>query len=97
MSVYMPACPVARDEAQRWTTPSQRRLGRLATALLLAATVAACAGRPVPYAGPDPSDPAAPVRAVAAPSTIAPYTRQRPVEPAPWLQQNERVAPAPKP
>jgi hypothetical protein len=97
MSVHMPACPVARNDAQRWTTLSQRRLGRLATALLLAATLAACAGRPVPYAGPDPSDPAAPVRAVTYRSTIAPYTRQRPVEPAPWGQQNERVTPAPRP
>jgi hypothetical protein len=78
--------------------PLRRRLGRLATALALTATLAACGGgRPPPYAGPDPSDPVAPVRAVVAPSTIGPYTRQRPVEPAPWQQQNERIAPAPKP
>ena len=94
MSVHMPACSAT---LRWWATPSRRRLGRLATALALAAAIAACSGRPPPYAGPDPSDPAAPVRAVVAPSTIGPYTRQRPVEPTPWLQQNERVAPAPKP
>jgi hypothetical protein len=91
MSVHMPAWPITLG------TPWRRRLTRLAMPLLLATTLAGCGGgRPSPYAGPDPSDPAAPVRSVAAPSTIAPYTRQRPVEPAPWLQQNERVAPAPK-
>jgi len=28
---------------------------------------------------------------------IGPYQSQRPVEPAPWREQNEQIAPAPKP
>ena len=73
------------------------RRGALALALLaLAAGAASCAGPP-PIAGPDPSDPAARARAVGYRSTIAPYESQRPVEPAPWREQNDQVAPAPKP
>ena len=44
----------------------------------------------------DPADPGAKVAGVGYRSTIAPYTSLRPTAPAPWRQQNERVAPAPK-
>jgi hypothetical protein len=58
---------------------------------------AACVTTPsAPYAGPDPSDPGVRVPAVDYRSTIGRYTSRRPVEPAPWREQNERVAPAPK-
>jgi hypothetical protein len=60
------------------------------------ALLAACSALPPPLAGPDPSDPSARVAAVGYRSTIGPYTSQRPVEPMPWQQQNERVAPAPR-
>ncbi len=30
-------------------------------------------------------------------STLGSYTSQRPVEPTPWREQNERIAPSPKP
>jgi hypothetical protein len=67
----------------------------VAVALLLVA--AACSALPPhPYAGPDPSDPNARVTAVGYRPTIGPYASQRPVEPKPWQQQNERVAPAPR-
>jgi hypothetical protein len=61
------------------------------------ALLAACSALPPhPYAGPDPSDPNARVAAVGYRPTIGPYASQRPVEPKPWQQQNERVAPAPR-
>jgi hypothetical protein len=66
-------------------------------ALGIAATAAGCWTTPSAVtAGPDPSDPAARTRPVGYRSTIAPYTRQRPVDPAPWREQNEQVSPRPK-
>ena len=47
-------------------------------------------------AGNDPSDPSAPVPAVGYRSTTASHVSQRPVMPAPWRRQNERVTPQPK-
>ena len=47
-------------------------------------------------AGNDPSDPAAPVPATAYRSTTGSHVSQRPVAPAPWRRQNERVTPQPK-
>jgi hypothetical protein len=65
--------------------------------IVLALLLAGCASAPTtPFAGADPADPAARVPRAAYRSTIEPYRRQRPVEPADWREQNERVAPAPK-
>lgn len=70
---------------------------RAAAVVMAAAIVAACTADPsVPIAGPDPSDPRARVPAASYRSTVAPYESLRPVEPAPWLQQNQQVAPQPK-
>jgi hypothetical protein len=44
-------------------------------------------------AGADPADADAPVAATAHRSTIDTYVRQRPVEPRPWIEQNQGVAP----
>src|SRR5262245_50725343 len=56
-----------------------------------------CSGAPpAPLAAADPSDPRARVPPVRYRSTIGSYRSQRPVEPAPWGEQNERVAPGPK-
>jgi hypothetical protein len=66
-------------------------------ALALLASAGGCADQPpAPVSGRDPSDPSARGRPVEYRSTIAPYTSERPVEPAPWGEQNRRVAPAPK-
>ena len=51
---------------------------------------------PTPLAGADPSDPAARTPPVGYRSTIGPYRSKRPVSPAPWGEQNERVTPQPK-
>jgi hypothetical protein len=46
--------------------------------------------------GPDPSDPAVPVARTGYRSTTSGYVSQRPVSPAPWRPQNERVTPPTK-
>ena len=61
-----------------------------------AVTLGGCVPATVPLVGADPADPAVRVAGVGYRSTIAPYTSLRPTAPAPWRQQNERVAPAPK-
>ena len=59
--------------------------------------VAACTAAPhQPFSGPDPSNATTPVRGVGYRSTVGSYASQRPAEPAPWREQNDRVAPAPK-
>lgn len=65
-------------------------------ALSLALMAAACAELPRPFSGLDPADASARVAAVGYRSTTSSYTGRRPVEPAPWREQNERVAPQPK-
>ena len=64
--------------------------------LVLASLLQACTGAPrSPTVGPDPSQPSARTRAVGYRSTTAPYVTRRPVDPAPWREQNERVGPPP--
>jgi hypothetical protein len=64
---------------------------------VLCLLAAACVSAPErPYAGPDPSDPTARVPAVAYRSAVSGHVSQRPVEPASWREQNERVAPRPR-
>ena len=83
---------------QRGTASFREALRAL---LLLAcgvlATACSSAPPPAPLAGPDPADAKARVPAIAYRSTTGPYASQRPVEPKPWLEQNQRVAPAEKP
>lgn len=82
---------------RRRMTPIVHRSGRWACILMFALTTG-CAKNPgSPYRGPDPTRPSAGVAGVSYRSAVAPYVRQRPVVPAPWLRQNEQVAPASKP
>jgi hypothetical protein len=75
----------------------RRRFAVAAAVLAFGLVLQGCTNPPPsPLAGPDPADPAARGRPVEYRSTVAPYTSQRPVEPAPWGEQNQRVAPAPK-
>jgi hypothetical protein len=66
--------------------------------IVIAFTLLAAACKPLSYplAGGDPSDPSVPVPKTRYQSSLGTYERQRPVEPGPWRQQNERVAPQPK-
>ena len=50
-----------------------------------------------PQAGLDPADAAAPVRPVTDLSVRGAYQSFRPVTPRSWREQNERVAPQPRP
>jgi len=76
----------------------QLRFGTFIRVSAVALLVAGCANPPPPpLAGADPADPGARVPRVGYRSTVGGYTSQRPVEPRPWGEQNERVAPLPKP
>jgi hypothetical protein len=62
-----------------------------------ALTLGGCLPTTVPLAGADPADPCAKVAGVGYSSTIASYTSLRPTTPSSWREQNDRVAPMPKP
>lgn len=94
MSAHIPASCAATAAAV--IRPFQIRLGVLAILPAVALLIAGCAAAPpLPLAGPDPADPGARVPGVDYRSTLGGYRSQRPAEPAPWGEQNERVAPAP--
>jgi hypothetical protein len=66
-------------------------------AALIALLTAACTTLPAqPLAGLDPADPESPVPPARTGNALGTYVSQRPVGPAPWREQNERVAPKPK-
>jgi hypothetical protein len=67
------------------------KFGLLAAALAAGMT-GGCAAAP-PASVPAAADPGNPVPPARYSSVTAPYTRQRPVEPLPWRERNERVAP----
>jgi hypothetical protein len=64
---------------------------------VVALALGGCMATTVPLAGADPADPGAKVAGVGYRSTIAPYTSLRPTTSSSWREQNDRVAPAPKP
>jgi len=72
------------------------RFGIVGALAAAAVTLGGCLPTTVPLAGPDPADPHAKVAGVGYRSTIAPYSSLRPAAPAPWREQNDRVAPTPK-
>jgi hypothetical protein len=78
-----------RQEQPFW----QRHFAALVLALLLPG----CTQAPSRSLAPDPADPRAAAPPVTYRSTVGGYTSQRPVEPRPWGEQNQRVAPAPSP
>jgi hypothetical protein len=83
--------------ARAATSPFQIRVRLRAILPLLALLLAGCAEPPrSPTAGPNPADPGARAPAVDYRPTTGSYKSRRPVDPAPWGEQNERVAPQPK-
>src|SRR5258708_2546190 len=87
------------DAAGRPTVTRAFRLevGTLAMSAGLGLLLAGCTRAPrVASAGSGPAAPRARPPRVRSRSTIAPYNSQRPVEPGPWGQQNQGVAPQPK-
>ncbi|PYE86495.1 hypothetical protein [Phyllobacterium leguminum] len=59
----------------------------------VAVTLSACSSPPLISAGADPSDAAIPVPAMRHMSVTAGTINYRPVEPKPWIERNELVAP----
>jgi hypothetical protein len=79
------------------TRHSTFQWSQAATVIVLGSVLSACAAAPAaPVAGPDPSSPDVRVPSISYRSTIGSYQRQRPVEPGPWIEQNQRVTPQPK-
>ena len=68
----------------------------LLVALVAALLLSACAGKTTVATGPDPSDPTVSIPAAPYVSVTAGTAVYRPVEPKPWVEQNERVTPKSK-
>lgn len=75
---------------QQTRSMNRRRVVAVAALGLLAA---ACTATAPPLSGADPSDATVRVPAMTYRSVLGGYVSRRPVEPAPWREQNERVAP----
>jgi len=71
-----------------------RRLGKLASTLVLVGVIQGCAATPISPSIPDPTDASVRVPTVSYRSAIGPFSSQRPVEPGPW---EEPTAQAPGP
>jgi hypothetical protein len=65
--------------------------------MALGLLTAACSAVARPEATANPADPRAPAKTAAYRPVLGGYVSRRPVDPAPWREQNERVTPAPKP
>lgn len=73
------------------------RLCRAAVIAGAGFALASCMATAPPLAGADPSDSSVRVAGIGYRSTLQGYRRQRPAAPAPWIEQNRRVAPQEKP
>lgn len=95
MSAHFGAMPAAvRTVAEEF---SYRKTRAFSVILITAGLLAGCMpAAPGVLAGADPADPSVPVAGVRYRSGIAPYSSMRPTTPAPWKDQNQRVAPDPK-
>jgi hypothetical protein len=83
----------ARAAAHRGPCHRLRNAMLALIAALAAAVLGACAAPPPAPSLAAAADPGAKVAATRYSSVTAPYTRQRPVEPLPWRERNQRVAP----
>lgn len=93
MLAHIQALHAAVNKAARTLFHLRFALVAAGASLLLAG----CLQAPLPpLAGKDPSDPRARVPRVGYRPVLGSYASRRPVEPTPWREQNERVAPAEK-
>lgn len=81
--------------ANRYLTLWRYRLPVVLTACALLAQGCAAIS-PQPFQGAGASNPDARVPPTTYRPVLGTYSSQRPVEPAPWRERNDRVAPAPK-
>ncbi len=85
-----------------WSTAAKQcsivlRYSLPATVAAVALLMQGCAtAPPQPFATAQPSDPDVRVPAIGYRPVVSGYSRQRPVEPLPWLEQNRRVTPGQK-
>ena len=94
MSVPFEATVVA---SWRRTAPFANHINKASLLVAVAILAAGCASRTaVPLVGPDPSDASVPVARTGYRSALGDYRTGRPVGPSSWIEQNQRVAPAPK-
>jgi hypothetical protein len=95
MSAHIEAFHAATGPAV--ATPFQIKSGVLAILPAVVLLLAGCTDAPrLPVAGPDPAESGSRAPRVDYRSTIGSYKSQRPVEPGPWAEQNQGVAPQPK-
>ena len=90
MSSHFRVQSAARSQLRSTSPVSKRWLSVVCWALLVGRECLALP--PVPFGGPDPSDPV-PVPPASYRSVVAPYTSLRPAKPGNWLQQNQSPAP----
>lgn len=86
----------ARPSAMRRQRPRSKYTLRTAAVAALTLLAAACSAVSRPIASADPSDPTARVPALTYRPVVGGYVSRRPVEPASWREQNERVTPPAK-
>jgi hypothetical protein len=90
-------CAKAAAVEERLEISFRKRATLVAGACALSLLSAGCVtSADVPPAVPDPSVSSIRVPAVTYRPVLRGYVSQRPVEPAPWREQNERVAPSPR-
>ena len=77
----------------RGLAPLFARFRVIATLALMSAALGACSVASSQGSGPHPADPQARVPAANYRAVTGGYTSQRPVEPLPWRERNERVTP----
>ena len=79
----------------RWMRNARSRAHAAIALVALLPLLAGCFAAPMPpLAGAHPAEPDVKVPAVPYSSVLGRYVSRRPVEPAPWREQNERVAPS---
>ena len=83
---------VLRGRAARFASHS----GAFASAMIVAVMLSGCAAAPITVVKADPANATVPVAPVSYHSATASYRSMRPAEAAPWLPQNDTVAPQPK-
>jgi hypothetical protein len=88
---------VVRAGSVNRTGTAARAIAKVSVLLTLVLAVGGCTTAPRLHAfADDPADPSARVPATRYRSVLGSYTSLRPVEPLPWREQNERLAPRPK-
>lgn len=90
-----PRYPSGRDAISMHGVRRSHALTALCGVVALTVLLGGCSAPALPLAGDNPAAASSPAPGVGYRSTTAGYRSQRPVDPAPWIEQNQRVAPNP--